>query len=248
MTKRTCTVCNLTLDGTKRKYCSRQCASRALTLHRIATGHRTDRNHPKVCELCAVEFKGRTTSRFCSLACQHAGTRASRAATYSANRAPGNSLVVYYKPRVWLGHRIPSGIGFTNGRCADCGQTFTRESLIARYCSDRCSQRAKTRRAHTRRGEFNLPPSIRMGVVLLHGAACHLCATPIDDTAHPNSPLALTMDHLVPRSTGDTPDDSPSNLRPAHRYCNSTRGNRPIQTPDFYRERLDAFLAVNQAA
>lgn len=42
---------------------------------------------------------------------------------------------------------------------------------------------------------------------------CHLCGQPGADT----------LDHLVPLSKGGTND--PSNLRPAHRACNSRKGN-----------------------
>ena len=51
-----------------------------------------------------------------------------------------------------------------------------------------------------------------------YGDTCHWCGLPGADSA----------DHLIPRSHGG--DDSLDNLRPIHRRCNSSRGNRPLTT------------------
>lgn len=49
-----------------------------------------------------------------------------------------------------------------------------------------------------------------------YGTTCHLCGRPGADSA----------DHLIPRSHGG-PDDL-TNLRPAHRSCNYSRGNQSL--------------------
>lgn len=51
---------------------------------------------------------------------------------------------------------------------------------------------------------------------------CQLCDSPIDREAHWNDNLAPSLDHVIPRSLGGLHD--PSNLRTAHRSCNSARG------------------------
>lgn len=51
-----------------------------------------------------------------------------------------------------------------------------------------------------------------------YGRVCHLCGRPGADSA----------DHLIPRSCGG--DDSLDNLRPAHKSCNSTRGDLALAT------------------
>ena len=56
-------------------------------------------------------------------------------------------------------------------------------------------------------------------VLNTYGDVCHLC----------NKPGADTADHLIPRSLGG--DNSIDNQRPAHRSCNSRRGNRPLIKP-----------------
>lgn len=71
---------------------------------------------------------------------------------------------------------------------------------------------------------------LRRRVVEVYGTACHLCGTETADPAEVGHlhPLALSLDHLVPRSRGGT--DAIDNLRPAHRRCNLSRGARPTST------------------
>lgn len=61
----------------------------------------------------------------------------------------------------------------------------------------------------------------------VYGSRCHLC----------EKPGATTADHLVPRSLGGS--DAIENLRPAHKLCNSRRGNRSI---DWFRARYAPHL------
>lgn len=60
-----------------------------------------------------------------------------------------------------------------------------------------------------------------------HAAPCWLCGQPIDYQAdrrrHPN---ALNVDHVIPRSARPDLAFARSNLRPAHRHCNLSRGNK----------------------
>lgn len=53
-------------------------------------------------------------------------------------------------------------------------------------------------------------------VLEVYGTTCHLC----------KRPGANSKDHLIPYSHGGT--DAMANLRPAHRSCNSRRGNRAL--------------------
>lgn len=62
-----------------------------------------------------------------------------------------------------------------------------------------------------------------------NGAPCGLCGLPIDLTLDPRHPMSFTVEHMDPLSLGGAPRDA-SRLCPAHRSCNSRRGNRPIAT------------------
>ena len=63
-----------------------------------------------------------------------------------------------------------------------------------------------------------------------NAAACWICDKPIDYTAdrrrHPDS---LHVDPVLSRKTYPDLAYAPSNLRPAHRHCNLSRGDRPAQ-------------------
>ncbi|MEV0691790.1 HNH endonuclease [Streptomyces sp. NPDC050388] len=57
------------------------------------------------------------------------------------------------------------------------------------------------------------------------GDPCWLCGHDIDLTLDPRSPWSFTVDHVTPLSRGGDLLD-PANARPAHRRCNSSKGNR----------------------
>lgn len=58
--------------------------------------------------------------------------------------------------------------------------------------------------------------AITRQVIAVYGDTCHLCGRP----------GATTRDHIIPYSHGGT--DDLANLRPAHRSCNSRRGNKAL--------------------
>jgi 5-methylcytosine-specific restriction endonuclease McrA len=76
-----------------------------------------------------------------------------------------------------------------------------------------------------------------------HPWICTVCHLPIPrDVDHQTSRLAHTVDEIIPRSLGGSATD-PANLGPAHRLCNSMRGNGPI-TPDLTHRCRTAVLAL----
>ena len=54
---------------------------------------------------------------------------------------------------------------------------------------------------------------------------CHLCGDPIDYTAPYTDRRAFTADHIEPIATGGSMTGP---LKPAHRSCNSRRGDKPL--------------------
>lgn len=65
---------------------------------------------------------------------------------------------------------------------------------------------------------------LRALVVAEWGSVCVHCGGPIDLGRVWPDPLALSIDHVVPRSRGG--GDELANLRPAHVHCNCARGAR----------------------
>lgn len=63
----------------------------------------------------------------------------------------------------------------------------------------------------------------KLRLIAIFGRWCHICEKPIGKRA------AVSVDHVVPKSEGGTNDIE--NLRPAHRGCNSKRGNKPWPNP-----------------
>lgn len=61
------------------------------------------------------------------------------------------------------------------------------------------------------------------------GMPCWLCGHNIDTRLDARHPMSWTLDHLTPLSRGGDLLD-PANARPAHRRCNSARGNRATPT------------------
>jgi 5-methylcytosine-specific restriction endonuclease McrA len=55
------------------------------------------------------------------------------------------------------------------------------------------------------------------------GGACWICGNPIDRNLPYTHRESWTADHVTPRSKGGA---LLGELRPAHRHCNSRRGNR----------------------
>ena len=73
-------------------------------------------------------------------------------------------------------------------------------------------------------------------------AICHICRLPIPEArSHRNDiqgnmrdKLALTRDHVIPRSKGGV--KIPGNRKPAHRLCNERKGSRLSLSVFFVRD------------
>ena len=62
---------------------------------------------------------------------------------------------------------------------------------------------------------------LRKLVLVEYGSTCHLCLRVIETEEE------YSVDHVIPRSMNGTNDLH--NLRPAHKTCNYSRGNRSIE-------------------
>lgn len=105
------------------------------------------------------------------------------------------------------------------GECASCGDYFLRHHAASPYCSKRCARHA--------RGKW-ISRTDRLAIYERDGWRCQLCGEQVDINAAANSAWSPTLDHITPRSRGGS--DDPENLRLAHRWCNSVRGDETYYT------------------
>lgn len=114
------------------------------------------------------------------------------------------------------------------GPCLWCRERFTSNQPGARYCTSACQSSA----GKYRRGRFLVPLGVRTAIYERDHWTCQLCMEVVDRTLGPSDPWGATLDHIIPRSWQLVPDDSPRNLRLAHRWCNSVRGDEQHFTAD----------------
>ena len=118
---------------------------------------------------------------------------------------------------------------FVGGTCLWCGATFLhdlrRSGVPSKHCSDRCTRKAVDARRDQRKGRFTVTRVLRSAIYERDQWTCQLCMLPVDNTLPPHHPWAATLDHIECQSWTLIPDHSPSNLRLAHRMCNSIRGD-----------------------
>lgn len=110
------------------------------------------------------------------------------------------------------------------GPCDDCGSDTARgRNQAGRFCDPCSKRRAKERDARKDHGWTNsaLLPSVRV-LAARDDYVCHVCGGAVDMSLPFNDRMAPTRDHIVPRHRGGSHD--PTNLKLAHRGCNSRRG------------------------
>lgn len=217
MDKRTCE-----LDG-----CERPHRARGLCGSHYNQVHAADRHKkvPTPCTVCGeVEMKHPTSSTrrpVCSDRCRYV-------LTFGQFRHEGRELVgpISVPPPVRT-TSVPcvaiatSGSVFVSGACTWCGDVFCTPSTtgLARFCSIRCTRRHARHRRSAKTGRFRPSLTLRRRVYERDGHICQICHEPTDRHSHYLSDWHPSLDHVTPRSKGGADDES--NLRTAHRWCNS---------------------------
>lgn len=105
--------------------------------------------------------------------------------------------------------------------CDGCGQTFTAEHPMARWCSTRCQRRYWSLVQSRQRGALSEADYTDRAVFERDSWTCHLCHKPVDPDLPRSHPMGATIDHLIPLSLGGI--DTESNVALAHRSCNRKR-------------------------
>lgn len=126
---------------------------------------------------------------------------------------------------------------FVAGGCAWCGEYFVAAAGV--YCSDGCKVSAKFKRRSSGKS-FSVSPRVRQEIYARDRWTCQICSHPVDVAAKHPSHWAPTLDHVIPQSAMLLPDHSPSNLRLAHSWCNSARGDGSNMAKDVLIARATA--------
>lgn len=233
-----CRECRAQTHGTVSRYdggcrcgdcrSAKTVAAREYAARRREMGNPIKPSRPTVrrrCELCSVEFDAVEYNvrigkgRFCGSRCANVWRNQSRV------RRPRKVRPKVSAVRRRAGLRAAKAAAGTVGRtvwvagpCALCREPFVFNQPAARYCSSACASKAN--RSAT---WFKVTYLDRLHVYERDGWTCHICTEKVDFQADPLSDWYPSLDHVVPRSRGGS--DELSNLRTAHRWCNSVRGD-----------------------
>ena len=168
----------------------------------------------RTCAQCSTAYKPLATNqRFCASHC---------------------SMRWHHEARIRnKGGALASEILATVRNCARCDQPYNHASKQRVHCSDLCRDDDKAARGGLLFHGW-IANSKRISIYERDGYTCWLCDDSVDMGADPQrDDWAPSLDHVLPRSKGGTHDVS--NLRTAHRWCNSVRSDN---------EQHDLFVAA----
>lgn len=221
-----CSECSALFTARRRDvlYCSRACREAASYRIAVAKGllvRRRAASVKKFCSACGVRIRNGGNCKPCGIALRakeaHREARR-RGAERKASRAADG---VAANPR-WP---------FVNGVCDGCGEAFTRRGHASAYCSRKCRPRTEY--------TFKISKTTRRAIYERDLWICQLCFRPVDSGLPYTDIWSATLDHIVCKSWTESPDDSPENLRLAHRWCNAVRGDESYRTEADLRVRMN---------
>lgn len=188
----------------------------------------------KVCERCGANYETtRTDGRFCSYACRDSSRRDAKLPVHVGPVPPRCEIPARHpcrRPR----RRLPgcNWSMFVAGSCKWCDGYFVAPAADVDRASLYCSKRCLWASCRSRRGRFLVAPHVRLEIYERDKWTCQLCGDPVDRDLDPSDVWAATLDHIECQSWALIPDHRPRNLRLAHRWCNSVRGDERYYTAD----------------
>ena len=189
------------------KYCSQECYIRDRYGPLKPNKELTEEN----CRVCGVAIPLSSPSLSCSKSCRIMYRRLKHAERMAQRRWTCKQC-----GRTWLGRRASV--------CQECRTIASRETVRARRTQKKAAKRGA--RVQT----FGRNITLRR-LIERDGIKCAICGRKTNMQAHYLSDDYPSVDHIVPVSHGGT--HSWTNVRVAHRGCNSVRSDKPsgaIQT------------------
>jgi len=200
----------------------------------------------RTCAVCHAEFEAKTArAKYCGQRCKDKGKPSAQGLACSIcgeamtkGRTSGQAgIAAHNKCRTHANRIMTHGAtGYRRGcRCDQCkaGQADYISAYV-QAVKDRHGlhpntlRRKKFAEVHgywPQAGSSDwIAPKARHALYERDDWTCQLCHEAIDRDAHWNTNYAPSLDHIVPQSHTLVPDHRPSNLRTAHRLCNSKRG------------------------
>lgn len=171
----------------------------------------------KECRTCCEPFMATPWSAYCSTRCRDKWwyEHRSRASCVDCGKRLG-----------WAANDTRA----STGQCQEC-RLHPCGTIAAYKRGCRC---ADCRRANVvahndyfgpRRHNW-ITPKARLAIYERDNWTCQLFGEPVNLQVNHLDPQAPSIDHIEPQSLALVPNHDPSNLRTAHRSCNSKRGNR----------------------
>jgi 5-methylcytosine-specific restriction endonuclease McrA len=189
------------------------------------------------CETCLADvpdrqYQGGMRQRFCSQRCQKRARRRELGLVWEPRHSHcGWCLAAFIQRRPSVltcsglcRSRRSAALAAKTPACSACGAIdLSRSRFASKFVCSACrkdlNRRKNTARRSIKSGTYTL-----VDIGARDGWRCHLCGRAVNPAlsgAHARGP---TIDHLVPVSQGGS--DEPTNVRLAHRECNTRRGVR----------------------
>lgn len=230
-----CPYCDVPMPNPRSKQCGDTACKRAYNNDRARSYQRKwrrrrgDTGHKRVerkCLQCRETWSTRNPdAKYCSPSCQaehqHGEDRKRKLSQRERRWAAAQRRLERASEGSW--GRTP----WVTGTCSECGDPFSTPLPLARTCSAFCAKSRERRRY----GQY-VDDRTRASIYERDGWICQLCFDPVAPDLHYLDNWAATLDHIVCQSWTESPDHSPSNLRLAHRWCNSVRGNEEHYTAE----------------